>query len=101
MVSVKGTERKSTGLSPGAGTGEALLPLPALIYYILTSTTLFDLGKTAAAFALLRRSAPLTHTTHSMSLGFLKKLNWDTTHSWEIIETSRQVHSGNYEPFEY
>lgn len=31
---------------------------------------------------------------------FQYSINWDAAHSWEIIETSRQLHSGNYEPLE-
>jgi len=31
---------------------------------------------------------------------FLYSINWDASHSWEIVETSKQVHIGNYEPLE-
>lgn len=29
---------------------------------------------------------------------FQYSINWDAAHPWEIVETSRQVHAGNYEP---
>ncbi len=29
---------------------------------------------------------------------FQYSINWDATHQWEIVETSKQVHIGNYEP---
>ncbi len=31
---------------------------------------------------------------------FQYSINWDATYPWEIIETSKQVHIGNYEPLE-
>jgi len=31
---------------------------------------------------------------------FQYSLNWDAAHPWEIVETSKQVHIGNYQPFE-
>jgi cell filamentation protein len=31
---------------------------------------------------------------------FQYAINWDAVHFWEIIETSKQVHTGNYEPLE-
>jgi len=31
---------------------------------------------------------------------FQYSLNWDAAHPWEIVETSKQVHIGNYQPLE-
>lgn len=31
---------------------------------------------------------------------FKYSINWDATHSWEIVETSKHVHMGNYIPLE-
>lgn len=31
---------------------------------------------------------------------FKYSINWNAVHIWEIIETSKQVHNGNYEPLE-
>jgi len=28
-------------------------------------------------------------------------INWNAVHPWEVVETSKQAHAGNYEPLEY
>lgn len=35
-----------------------------------------------------------------LARNFNYSINWDATYPWEIVETSKQVHIGNYQPLE-
>lgn len=37
----------------------------------------------------------------SLAQVFQYSLNWDSVHPWEVVETSKAVHMGNYEPLEH